>query len=418
MEAGVKNGATVRFGTTFRAFDNRSYVCMWFSNCLSDTSRWMQLTLVAWLILELTDSPWHVSLVGFFLMFPTLVLGLAGGVLADEMDRRRLLIMMLGVCIAACLGMTLLLADGAVKTWQAYLTILITGTAWALGFPSRRALIFDLLGASGITNAVALDTVGMNVSRVLGPGLGGVLISLTGVVGGYGVVTLFYTISFVLLLFMRVESLPQHKRHNRGIFRNLMEGFRYIRQTPSVLAVVWITVAMNFLLFPFIPMVSVMARDVLHVGPTLMGILQAAQGFGAVIGAILIASRGSISFHGRIFVGGTLLSLIGLGVFAVSPWYILSFPSLLFLGLGASGFATIQAALVMLVAKKEMQGRALGVVSLAIGAGPLGSLMLGATASWIGPVQALALNSLVGVILVTVIAVSIPPIIDRTRPDS
>ena len=161
-----------------------------------------------------------------------------------------------------------------------------------------------------------------------------------------------------------------------------------------------------------------MARDVLHVGPALMGILQAAQGFGAVMGAILIASSGSISFHGRIFVGGSLLSLIGLGVFAVSPWYLLSFSSLLFLGLGASGFATIQAALVMLVAKKEMRGRALGVVSFAIGAGPLGSLMLGAMASWIGPLQALALNSLAGVIAVTLIAVSIPSIIDRTRPDA
>ena len=418
MGVGVEKGATVRFGETFRAFNNRSYACMWFANCLSDTSRWMQLTLMAWLILELTDSPWHVSLVGFFLMFPTLVLGLAGGVLADEVDRRRLLIMMLGACIAACLGMTLLLAGDAIKTWQVYLTLLISGTAWALGFPSRRALIFDLMGASGVTNAVALDTVGMNVSRVLGPGLGGVLISFSGVVGGYGVVTLFYTISFVLLLFMREASLPQHKRHNRRIFRNLMEGFRYIRQTPSVLAVVWVTVAMNFLLFPYIPMVSVMARDVLHVGPTLMGILQAGQGFGAVIGAILIASAGSISFHGRIFVGGSLLSLIGLGVFAVSPWYLLSFPSLLFLGLGASGFATIQAVLVMLVAKKEMRGRALGGVSFAIGAGPLGSLMLGAMANWIGPLQALALNSLAGVVVVTLIAVSIPSIIDRTQPDS
>ena len=418
MEGRAKNGTAVRFSATFRAFANRSYACMWFANCLSDTSRWMQLTLMAWLILELTDSPWHVSLVGFFLMFPTLALGLVGGVLADETDRRRLLIIMQGACIVACLGMTLVLAGGAVKTGSVYLTILITGTAWALGFPSRRALIFDLLGASGVTNAVALDTVGMNVSRVLGPGLGGLLISLTGVAGGYGVVTLFYIISFVLLLFMRVESLPQHKRHNRRMFRNLMEGFRYIRQTPSILAVVWVTVAMNFLLFPYIPMVSVMARDVLHVGPALMGILQAAQGFGAVVGAILIASAGSISFHGRIFVCGSLFAMIGLGVFAVSPWYLLSFSSLLFLGLGASAFATIQAALVMLVAKKEMRGRALGVVSLAIGAGPLGSLMLGAMASWIGPLQALALNSLAGVIAVVLIALAIPSIIDRTRPDA
>ena len=195
----------------------------------------------------------------------------------------------------------------------------------------------------------------------------------------------------------------------------MIEGFRYIRQTPTVLAVVWITVVVNFFLFPYMPLVSVIARDVLHVGPALMGILQAAQGLGAVVGAILIASAGDISYHGRIFVGGSLLSLISLGVFSLSRWYIFSFPILLCLGLGVSGFATIQAALVMLVAKKEMRGRALGVVSLAIGSGPLGSLALGAISSAVGTVYALGINALAGAILVTGIAVAIPSIVARTK---
>jgi len=418
MEAGAKNGIALWFSGTFRAFENPSYTCLWIANCLSDSARWMQMTLLAWLILELTDSAWSVAIVGFFFMFPTLVLGLAGGVLADEMDRRRLLIVMLGVSVAASFTLTLLLTCGAITTWRAYLTVLINGAAWAIGFPSRRALVYDLMGASGVTNAVALDTVAMNISRVLGPGLGGVLISLSGVAGGYAVVTFFYAAAFVLLIILRVESLPQEKSREFGIFRNLIEGFRYIRETPSVLAVVWITVAMNFLLFPYLPLVSVIARDVLHVGPTLMGVLQASHGFGAVIGAILIASAAGISYHGRIFVVGSLLSLLGLGVFAFSPWYLLSLPSLLCLGLGASGFTTIQVALVMLESRKEMRGRALGVVSLAIGAGPLGSLTLGATADWLGPIQALGLNALAGLIVVTAIAGYIPSIIGRTGSGS
>jgi len=415
METGVNKFAALRFGGTFRAFENRSYACLWLANCLSDASRWMQMTLVAWLVLELTDSSWHVAVMGFFFLFPTLLLGLAGGVLADEIDRRRLLIMMQAVSIVASLMFSFLLGIGTVQVWQAYLIVLINGAAWTIGLPSRRALIFDLLGASGVTNAVALDTVAMNVSRVFGPGLGGFLISMTGIVGGYGVVTFFYTASFILLFFLRVESLPRRENPGRNLFRNLIEGFRYIRQTPTVLAVVWITVVMNFLLFPYLPMVSVIARDVLYVGPTLMGILQAAQGVGAVVGAILIASAGDITYHGRIFVGGSLLSLFGLGVFSMSRWYMLSFPSLMCLGLGASGFATIQAALVMLVAKKEMQGRALGVVSLAIGAGPLGSLALGATASAVGPAFALGINALAGIIIVTGIAAASPSIIARTK---
>ena len=418
MGAGAANSIAICFNGTFRAFENRSFTCLWLANCLSDSARWMQMTLLAWLILEITDSAWNVAVIGFFFMFPTLVLGLAGGVLADAIDRRRLLIATLAVNIAASLVLAILLATAAVTTWQAYLTVLINGAAWTIGFPSRRALIFDLLGAPGVTNAVAMDTVAMNVSRVLGPGLGGVLISFAGVAGGYAAVTLFYAAGFALLFFLRVETGPIHETRNAGIFRNLIEGFRYVRKTPPVLAVVWITVVMNFLVFPYLPMVSMVARDVLHVGPAWMGILQAAQGFGAVIGAILLASASGISHHGRIFVGGTLLSLLGLAVFSVSPWYLLSFPSLLCLGLGSAGFSTIQAALVMLAAKNEMRGRALGVVSLAIGAGPLGSLVLGAAAGWVGPVRAIGLNALVGILITAGIVVSIPSIMERTGSES
>lgn len=414
MKTGLNNFAALRVRGPFRAFENRNYAFLWLANCLSDTARWMQMTLVAWLVLELTDSSWNVAVMGFFFMLPTLLLGLAGGLLADEMDRRRLLIMTLVSSFIASLVFSFLLGLGTVKVWQTYLIVFINSATWTIGFPSRRALIYDLFGASGVTNGVALDTVAMNVSRVLGPGLSGFLISLTGVFGGYGVVTFFYIISPIFLYHLDVTYLSGRGNPARSIIKNLIDGFRYIRQTPILLAVVWITVAMNFLLFPYMPMVSVIARDVLHVGPTLMGILQAAQGLGAVTGAISIASAGNISYHGRIFVGGALLSLIGLGIFSMSEWYIFSFPTVVCIGLGVSGFTTIQAALVMLVTKKEMRGRALGVVSLAIGSGPLGSLALGATSNVVGPVHALGINALAGIIAVTGIAVAIPSIIART----
>ncbi len=415
METGLNNCTALRIRGPFRAFENRNYAFLWVANCLSDTARWMQMTLVAWLVLELTDSSWQVAVMGFFFMFPTLLLGLAGGVLADEMDRRKLLIMTLVSSSVASLVFSFLLGLGTARVWQTYLIVFINSATWTIGFPSRRALIYDLFGASGVTNGVALDTVAMNVSRVLGPGLGGFLISLAGVFGGYTAVTLFYTISLIFLYRLRVEYLSGRENPSRRIFKNLFDGFRYIRQTPTVLAVVWITVVMNFLLFPYMPMVSVIARDVLHVGPTLMGILQAAQGLGAVTGAVVIASAGNISYHGRIFVGGALLSLIGLGLFSMSEWYIFSFPTVVCIGLGVSAFTTIQAALVMLVSNKEMRGRALGVVSLAIGSGPLGSLALGVTSTVVGPVYALGINALVGIIAVTGITVTIPSIIDRTR---
>lgn len=407
--------AVVRPPRVFRAFENRRYTRLWLANCLSYTSRWMQMTLLAWLALELTNSPWSVALVGFFSSTPMLVLGLLGGVLADEVNRYRLLVIMQSVSIVTSLVLTLLLGSGVVQVWHVYLTVLLDGASWALSMPARRALLFDLLGGAGVTNAVALDAVGMNVSRMLGPALAGVLITLVGVSGGYATILLFYTTSLALLGWLPVPDMPRPARRRQTMGRNLLEGFRYVRQNQTLLATICITVVMNFLLFPYIPMVPVMARDVLHVDALLMGALQAAEGGGALVGAIVIASAVRIAYHGRIFLGGSFLALVALCVFSMSRWYVLSLPVLLFLGLGSAGFGTMQSTIVLLAAREDMRGRALGVMSLAIGAGPLGSLALGAMASVISPVFALRLNALLGIIALACIALLLPAITDRTQ---
>ncbi len=399
-----------------RAFANRQYARLWLANFLSYTSRWMQIPLLAWMILELTDSPWLVSLVGFFSMLPTLVLGLLGGVLVDMADRRRLLIVTQGASALTSCVLAFLMLTGAVQVWHAYLATLVTGSCWALSFPSRRATIFDLMGATGVTNAVAMDTVGMNVSRMFGPGLAGVLIALTGVEGGYLVVTLCYALGYVFLLSLHVERVQQQAIAQKQIARNLLAGMHYVSTQPTLFCMVCITVVMNLLVFPYMIMIPVMARDVLHVGPTLMGVLQAVEGFGSLIGATIIASTVNLRYHGRIFVGGSLLTLIAMFLFSLSRWYIVSMPILLVFGFGTAGFATMQTALVLILAKEEMRGRALGVLSLAIGAGPLGALLVGAVADSVSPVFAIRINALMGIIALAAIVLVLPSIVDRTQP--
>ena len=408
-------GDTRRRGGTFRAFANSNYVRLWLANCLSYSARWMQMILLAWLILELTDSPWLVALVGFFSSAPMLLLGLAGGVLADVVDRQRLLLYTQGANVACNLLLTLLLITRAVEVWHAYLTALATGASWALSSPSRRVIFYDLLGTSGVTNAVALDSVGQNMSRMLGPALAGVLIALVDVGGGYVVITGFYGIGFGLLWSLQMPPLARVVRPRRPVVRNLIEGFGYVWQNQTILAIIWITVIMNMLLFSYMPMISVMARDVLHVGPTLMGALLAVEGLGALIGAMIIASAVGVRYHGRVFLAGSLLALLALLVFSMSRWYIVAVPTLFIMGLGSAGFGTMQSAIVMLVAKEDMRGRSLGVVSLAIGAGPLGSLLLGAVADAISPVFALRMNALLGIITLACITVVLPAIVDRTH---
>ena len=401
---------------TFRAFENRSYLCLWLGNCLLYTSRWMQMTLLAWLILDLTDSPWLVALVGFFSSAPMFLLGLVGGILADRGHRQRLLSITQGTNVVSSFIVTLLLSTGAVQVWHAYITILISGACWALDTPSRRAMIYDLLGVEGVTNAVALDSVGMNASRMCGPALAGVLITLVGVTGGYVAITLFCTIAWVLLWSLRIPLAPRQERRQQSLGGNLLEGFRYVRQNSTIKATLYITVVMNVLLFPYVQMVPVIARDVLHVDAALMGVLQAAEGLGALVGAVLIASAIRINYHGRVFLWGSMLALVGLCAFAMSHWYVLSLPILLLLGLGTAGFGAMQSTLVMLTAHEEMRGRALGVLSLAIGTGPFGSLFMGALASAVHPVFAIRLNALLGIVFLVFTMVLFPAFTERTQP--
>ena len=139
----------VRVPRTFQAFHSPSYRLLWPANFFSHISQWMQMTLLGWLVLQLTSSPWHVALVGFFGMVPMLLLGVFGGVLADRMNRRRLLVSTQAMSFAAALAVTLLLYTDVMRFWHAYLAILVLGIGSALDMPSRRALLHDLLGKSG-----------------------------------------------------------------------------------------------------------------------------------------------------------------------------------------------------------------------------------------------------------------------------
>ena len=198
---------------------------------------------------------------------------------------------------------------------------------------------------------------------------------------------------------------------------NLIEGFRYVRGNKVILATVWVTVFMNLLMFPYMQMVPVIAKDTLHVGPGLMGVLMGASGLGALVGAVLIASLRTITYHGRLYLGGSLVALATLLAFSLSTWYLASLPIMVILGLGTAGFGTMQATITMLVSSEEMRGRALGVMSLAIGAGPLGAVLTGAVASAYGAPFAIGLNAAIGLVLLASIAVLMPSLFAATVPD-
>lgn len=394
---------------TFWAFRSRSYRFLWPANFIAYASRWMQMTLLGWFVLVETDSPWLVGLVGFFGMIPMFVLGIVGGVLADSVDRRRLLLTTQAVSFASLLTLSALLVLDLAVYWHAYPAILVMGVAWALDMPSRRSLIHDLLGRRRVTNGVALDSMGMSASMMIGPATAGTLIDRVGVTGGYLVVTALVLTSIVLLSLLKTGP-PRSAQQHAGIVANLVDGLRYVAGHPALRAMVLITVLANLLLFPYMHMVPVMARDVLEVGPSLMGLLQAAPGMGSFAGAIGIASLPRLSHHGRVMLAGTLTAFAALLVFSQSTVYAFSLPTLLVMGVGVSGFGSMQAAMTMLLAPNEMRGKALGVVSLAIGSSPFGALIVSSVANEYGPGPAIAAIAIAGMASVGMVGISMPAI--------
>jgi len=280
-----------------------------------------------------------------------------------------------------------------------------------------------MMGSKGITNGVALDSVGMHVSKMVGPALAGAMIAFVGVDGSYVVLTGFMTIGCLMILKVSqskdridVATDVEEEKGLYQIYSNLVDGFKYVFTSQTISAVIVITIFMNLLLFPYMQMVTVVSKEVLNVGPLLMGILMASDGMGALIGSIGIASQDRMKYHGRIYLYGSLLSLGALFLFSNSNLYFVSLSLLLFLGIGTSGFGTMQSTIVLLISKPELRGRALGVVTIAIGAGPIGSLIIGAVSEWIGSSSALMINSVLGFILVAASGFLMPSIRGQILP--
>ena len=459
---------------TFDAFQNPNYRLLWVSNFFAYISRWMQMTMLGWFVFEETGSAFLVTLVGFSGMGPLVALGVFGGVLAERLDKRKLLLVTLFANLLAAVGMAALIfsdhifSTSHVQYWHAYLVMLVGGIGWGLDMPSRRTIVLDVLGRARVNNAIALDSVGMHSSRMLGPIIGGGLISISlfalqsgeswrfdmgawlsflpwaesllptlaidflslarvyGLEAGYVVTLIFFITSAIMMLNVKT---PAHEGttalqtvkdifSNTVVFKELVEGVRYVCSEATLLAVVLITVFMNLLLFPYQQLIPVVAAEVLHVGPALMGLLLAFEGLGALMGSIAIASASNLTHHGRVYLFGSLAGLTMLLIFSFSKIYGLSLVLMLMLGLGTAGFGAMQATIILLMARDDMRGRGLGVITLAIGAGPIGGLMLGRMADMMGAPTAMTINAVLGLITVGLVGLLVPSLRGRMTSDS
>jgi len=385
-------------GQTLRAFYTRGFWRVWTGSMLWYSARWMDLFVLQWQVLVMTDSAFQVSLIGFYRMAPMFVFGLLTGLVADRLDRRTVLLaaQLWNAVASAAIG-TLILT-GHLVLWHLAVLVTALGFSWALDLPSRRSYIYDMVGPRRVVNAMALDHVGMDGAKIVGPILGGLLWPVIGAGGCLLILSGGYLVNFCLYRRLPAAAPPRPVGSPR-VLRNLFEGLVYVFQTPMILGVLAVTVVMNLLGFPYQHMVPVVGRQVLGLGPLPTALLLAADGFGALIGSLIVASLGDVRRKGRLFVVGSILMMSAVLLFSLSQWYWLAFGLLFLAGAGAACFATMQSSLILTSASDAMRGRAMGTLMLAIGFGPLGALQIGALASVWGAPLAVTVSAGSGVLL-------------------
>jgi MFS family permease len=376
----------------------RPYRRLWFSGLCVNGARWMDLVLLGWLAFQLTDSPFMVGLAAFARSAPLMVLGPFTGILADRMHRGRVLIFTQSLGLVTALGLGAVFASGRGGFGPLVGLEMLFGVLWALDFPARRTALYALVGPGRVATAVSLETVSMQVAKMVGPVLAGVGLARLGPAPCYVAVAALYAIGLLVFLGLPARIGGPSGRDTASVAASLGAGFRDAWREPTVRAVLTITVMMNVLFFPYQHMLPVFARRVLQVGPEWLGGLVAADGLGALLGALAIAGRRGFLPHGRLFALSVLTAPFLLLAFTSLRWPWACLPVLVLIGACESGFAAMQSTLVLLSAPEASRGRAMGILSACIGTQPAGTLWIGFLSGGIGVPAAMALNGTVALL--------------------
>ena len=348
---------------------------------LSPVGTWLQSAAMAWLVLQLTHSAFAVGLLAFWQFGPYALLGLFGGALADRMDHRKTLIAT-QVALALCSTIIAILTlTNTVVLWEAYAIAAMRGLSLVLNNPSRQAFIFQMVGREELPNAIALNSSLANATRILGPGIGGILIATFGVGVCFAIDALSYIAVIIALLLMRVDELLKQEQGRRTtMWTSVVEGLRYVRQTPPLrIALIMFTV-IAMVCINFSVLLPLLASDTLNAGAEVYGLLTACFGAGALAGALISASIGRATWP-VLLVGA---AGFGLGELLLAPQRSVVGAVLLLLATGIcyTIYTSTTNALVQLSAPPYLQGRVAGLYSyIFAGSSPFGALLAGSLAA-------------------------------------
>ncbi len=377
------------FTRAFIALKHRNFRLFWTGQFISLIGTWMQTTGQAWLVLQLTKSAWALGLVGALQFLPVLLFSLFGGVLADRVPKRTVVLCTQSSAMLLAAILWLLVVTGTVQLWHIFVLATLLGITNSLDMPTRQAFVVEMVGHEDLPNAVALNSSVFNMARIIGPGIGGLIIALLGIAPLF----LLNALSFIPVLIglalidtKRLHALirpvvQQATVAKTGTIRSIREGLAYIRQKPSVLLIIVVVGVISLFGINFNVVLPLFATTVLHTGAAGFGFISSAFGVGSLLSALWLAwnnKKPDISFLLLASIVFCVLEML----FAVSHWYLLSLALIACVGFAQIAFTAISNTTLQTVTPDHLRGRIMSVYMLVFaGSIPIGNLLIGGLVS-------------------------------------
>ncbi len=356
---------------------------LWLGNVGTMLGQWVQFVAQGWLIFILTHSPFQIGAIALIRGVTTLTVSPFAGAITDRFSRKSVLVVMTAVSSIVGVTLAVLVITDVISVWMLYLTATMDGLAESVNQPARQVMIYDVVGAEDLANAVAVNSLGANTMRIVGPALGGALIG----VGGVGSALVLQAGSYLVSSFAtsRIKARGGPVRRSAPVLRSMADGLDYARKHPDVRLLVFMAALPSILVYAYVSYIPVFAKDVLHSGSTGYGFLASAVGYGSILGAVLAANMTRIRKRGPVLLWTTFVYMSLVTLFALSNVYALSFALLVVAGIANSTYLMFNQVMIQLIVDDEYRGRVLSLYVMASGITPFSAFVMGSFIDIFGP---------------------------------
>jgi MFS family permease len=431
----------------FSSLSVRNFRIYWFGMFVSLIGTWIQVVAQSWLVFELTKSAFLLGVVGFLSSIPVFLLSLFGGVLADRRNKRNILIATQTTFMFLAFLLAVLTQMKIITPGEIMFIALLNGVVMAFDAPSRQAVVVELVGKDNLFNAIALNSVAFNSSRIIGPALAGVLVAVIGMSGCFylnGISFLAVIIALFLIhsaafnprplgrgknappsvsilskprsLDGGVEGLIKTRNHSRGdknntALKDLKDGLIFVKNNRLILALITVVGIVSLFGIAYVILMPIFANEVLKVGARGLGVLMSSSGLGALAGALLLARLGDFKYKGKLLFLSSLVFSLSLILFSLSKIYLLSIITLMFIGCSSVTAIAIINTILQTRVSDEYRGRVMSVFMLTFaGMMPFGNLISGSLAQAFGVSFAVLVNGIICAVFLAVINIAYPKI--------